>query len=99
VQLQAMRYGCIPIVRKTGGLADTVEDFRPQQETGTGFVFEKYEPLALYTAIVRAYTVFSIKNIWMRLVARTMKEDFSWLKSAKKYLELFNMLLREKRGQ
>jgi len=99
VQLQAMRYGCVPIVRKTGGLADTVEDFNPQQETGTGFVFEKYEPLALYTAIVRAYTIFSTKNIWMRLVARAMKEDFSWLKSAKKYLELFNMLLKEKRGQ
>src|SRR3989338_4728276 len=53
VQMEAMRYGCVPIVRKVGGLADSVEDFTPEKEEGTGFVFEKYDPFSLTIAIIK----------------------------------------------
>ena len=95
-QMQAMRYGCVPIIRKTGGLTDTVEDFDPKTEKGDGFVFEKYEPLALYTAIVRAKTCFDFKKEWKKLIKSAMKKDFSWEYSAKRYLEIFSKLISEK---
>ena len=54
VQMEAMRYGSVPVVRKTGGLADSVNDFNPHTEAGTGFVFEDFNPLSLAIAITRA---------------------------------------------
>jgi len=95
-QIQAMRYGCVPIVRKTGGLADTVEDFNPQKKEGTGFVFQDYDPMDLFIAIVRAYNCFNFRNEWKQLVKRVLKKDFSWKKSAKEYLTLFHQLLQKK---
>lgn len=93
-QMQAMRYGCVPIVRKTGGLANTVDDFSFK---GNGFVFEEYDPMALYTAIIRASTVFELKNSWNRIIKRTMKKDFSWERSAKEYLNVFYRALQNSR--
>ena len=93
-QMQAMRYGCIPIVRKTGGLADTVDDFNPKKNKGDGFVFEEYDPIALYTAIIRANTIFELKNNWNQIIRRAMKKDFSWEKSAKEYLIVFHHALQ-----
>ena len=94
VQMQAMKCGCIPIVRKTGGLADTVEDFNPIEEKGNGFVFEDYDPWALFTTIIRAKTTFDFKPLWAKLIKQAMRKDFSWRKSAKKYLEVFYRLLK-----
>ncbi len=95
VQMQAMRFGCIPIVRKTGGLADTVEDFNPKKRKGDGFVFEEYDSWSLFTTIVRARTSFEFKNIWEKLIRKVMKKDFSWEKSAKKYLKVFSQLVEK----
>jgi starch synthase len=95
-QIQAMRYGCVPIVRKTGGLADTVEDFQARKKEGTGFVFTDYEPMDLFLTLARAYTCFTFRNDWKQLIKRVMKKDFSWKKSAKEYLALFEQLLRKK---
>lgn len=92
-QMQAMRYGCIPIVRKTGGLASTVIDFN--EKDSSGFVFDDYEPMALYTAIVRANTIFQIKPQWNQLVKRAMEKDFSWENSAKEYLDIFYEALKK----
>ena len=89
VQMEAMHMGCIPIVRKTGGLADSVEDYNPEEETGTGFVFEKYDSSSLLIALIRAYENFRDKDKWTELQKRAMKEDFSWETSAQKYAELF----------
>lgn len=94
VQMEAMRYGCIPIVRKTGGLADSVQDFSPEKEEGTGFVFEKYDPFSLTISIIRASELYRQKKEWDKLVKRAMAEDFSWEKSAKEYVKLFEMALR-----
>ena len=97
-QMEAMGYGCIPIVRKTGGLSDTVEDCDPEAARGTGFVFEKIEPLSLMTAIVRAYESFRHKNSWRELQLRAMQKDFSWTASAKQYVELFKQAIKIHRG-
>jgi starch synthase len=89
VQMEAMRMGCIPIVRKTGGLADSVEDYNPDKETGTGFVFEKFDSASLMIALIRAFENFRDKEKWRGLQERAMEEDFSWKNSAKRYAELF----------
>lgn len=92
-QMEAMRYGAISVVRKTGGLADTVEDFDPKKNSGTGFVFEKFSSHALFGAIVRALETYKYKKVWQELIKRAMLADFSWEASAKKYLELYKKAL------
>lgn len=92
VQMEAMRYGAIPLVRKTGGLADTVTDCNPEHNTGTGFVFEKFDPESLLITIVRAYESYRNKKEWRNLMERAMTQDFSWRNSARKYLALCRKL-------
>jgi starch synthase len=94
VQMEAMRYGCVPIVRKVGGLADSVDDFTPEKEEGTGFVFEKYDPFSLTIALIRASELYRQKKEWEKLMKRAMEKDFSWEKSAGEYIKLFEMALR-----
>ena len=77
-----------------GGLADSVEDFTPQMNKGTGFVFEKYDPFSLTIAIIRATEIYKQKKEWSKLMSHAMSKDFSWQKSAKEYLGLFEMALR-----
>lgn len=94
-QMEAMRYGCIPIVRYTGGLADTVEDYAPGE--GTGFSFKGFDSTAFLIALIRAYTVFTNKREWTSLQKRAMRKDFSWEHSAKKYADLFTKVRRAKK--
>jgi len=88
-QIIAMRYGSIPVVRATGGLADTVTAFDAAKESGTGFVFSDYAADALWGAIARALDTFTDKKAWRALQKRAMKADFSWAASAKKYEALY----------
>ncbi len=92
-QMEAMRYGAVPIVRKTGGLADTVEDFDPRNNSGNGFLFEKFDSTALFGTIIRAIETYKHKKAWEGLVKRVMKADFSWEASAKKYLSLYKKVI------
>jgi starch synthase len=92
-QLLALRYGSIPIVRETGGLKDTVSNFDPLTQNGNGFTFEKYDALAMYTAIVRAVETYQYEDVWHILVQRAMSADFSWKSSAAKYVELYRKAL------
>jgi starch synthase len=85
-QIEAMHYGAIPIVRRTGGLADTVVDATAPD--GTGFVFQKADSIALLIALVRAYEAFQSKPAWGDLQVRAMEKDFSWKKSAREYEQL-----------
>ncbi|MDP3962413.1 MAG: glycogen/starch synthase, partial [bacterium] len=94
VQMEAMRMGCVPIVRKTGGLADSVEDYNPEKHTGNGFIFEKFDPSSLMIALIRAFENFRDKEKWAELQKRAMAKDFSWSTSAKKYIELFNRAIQ-----
>jgi starch synthase len=88
-QLIALRYGTIPVARKTGGLADTIKDYDHLKSEGTGFLFEDYTPSALQNAVKRALCVYASKGRMGKLVADAMREDFSWGRSAEKYLELY----------
>jgi len=78
-QMRAQRYGTLPIVRRVGGLSDTVED------GVTGFVFDSYEPAALGGAVRRAIQTYQDRAAWSALVERAMHEDFSWGPSAAMY--------------
>lgn len=92
-QMLAMRYGCVPIVRRTGGLVDTVSHHDPINHAGTGYCFDRYEPLDLYTCMVRAWEGFNYKKEWRALQQRGMARDFSWDKSAKEYIKMYNSIL------
>ncbi len=92
-QMLAMRYGCIPIVRRTGGLVDTVTHHDPMNHIGTGYCFDRYEPLDLYTCMVRAWEGFHYKDRWRELQQRAMAQDFSWEKSARQYDQLYREIL------
>lgn len=91
-QLMAMRYGCIPMVRRTGGLVDTVFFHDPIQEKGTGFSFDRYEPLDLFTCMIRTWESFRYKQDWQKLQQRAMTQDFSWYKSALEYLKIYKQI-------
>ena len=88
-QMIAMRYGSVPIVHATGGLADTVQNYDPESRSGNGFSFEAYETLALYTAIVRASEIYRHPELWLPLQKRGMATDFSWAKPAAEYVEIY----------
>lgn len=87
-QMIAMRYGSIPIVRKTGGLAETVKNQK------TGFVFVDYKKDALLKSVKKSLFFYSDKNKWLELMKRAMTQDFSWERSAGEYLKLYQKLLR-----
>jgi len=95
-QLIAMRYGCVPIVRKIGGLHDTVRNFSPATKRGTGFSFDNFDEFCLYGVIIRALEVYKDKPIWKDLVMRGMEESNSWEIPAKKYLALYKKALKLK---
>jgi starch synthase len=88
-QLIALRYGTIPIVRSTGGLADTIRDFDPVSDTGYGFTFAGYDPWELFGAVVRAVETYKHSPAWARLVRRAMRQDVSWARSAVHYADLY----------
>jgi len=81
-QMIALRYGTIPVVFKTGGLADTVT-------SANGFVFDSYDKAGLVNAVKKAVDAYSDKGKWHRLMAQGMQSDFSWEASAKEYLKLY----------
>jgi starch synthase len=92
-QLYSLKYGTIPIVRTTGGLRDSIEDFDPAGAKGTGFRFEPYEAPALLAAIDRALAAYADKKQWTRLMINAMSADYSWERSALEYLALYRRLV------
>jgi len=88
-QMIALHYGSLPIVRKTGGLADTVIDASSNPRSGYGFVFEEPSKDALMDALDRALELYPQRSRWLTLVKRGMAQDFSWANSAAQYHELY----------
>ncbi|MBI2886943.1 MAG: glycogen synthase [Chloroflexi bacterium] len=88
-QLIAMRYGTVPVARRTGGLADTVADASADLAQGTGFVFEDYTPGAFLQALGRAVAAFRQRDAWATLQRRCMAQDFSWAASARSYEAMY----------
>lgn len=89
-QLISLRYGTIPVVRATGGLAETVTDIDAHPEEGNGFSFREFSSAELSKAVERALNMYEAKpEKWEQMVVRAMKQDYSWKKSAEKYVELY----------
>jgi starch synthase len=88
-QLISLRYGTVPIVRATGGLADTVEDFNPIKGKGNGFSFSEYSSVALMGTLARALLTYEDRAVWKQLVEKGLKEDHSWQSSAKEYVKAY----------
>jgi len=91
-QIYSLHYGTIPVVRKTGGLADTVELYDWESQTGTGFVFEDYTPDAFAWALDYALTTYKNKRAWKILVKNAMSQNFSWETQIKEYVKLYKSL-------
>jgi starch synthase len=94
-QMYSLRYGTIPIVRATGGLADTIRDVDQDPESGNGFVFEEYRADRMLAAIGRAVRAYADGSRWQKLVDRAMEADFSWGRSAQKYRQLYQRALEK----
>ncbi len=101
-QLYSLKYGTVPVVRKTGGLADTVQDWHESlakgDETGTGFSFADYSSHALVNTLQRAINSFYNKTAWRKIQLNGMNKDFSWKRSAEKYVALYEKALKKRRS-
>ncbi|MFZ2055576.1 MAG: glycogen synthase GlgA [Candidatus Aminicenantales bacterium] len=91
-QMYSLRYGTIPVVRATGGLDDTIQEYDSAQGTGNGFKFEDYSASALLSSLQKAISIYRQKNRWRPLVQKAMACDFSWDRSAREYLRLYQKL-------
>ena len=89
-QMIAMRYGAVPVARRTGGLADTVVDLDPRLETGNGFVFGEAGAVPLLGAMLRGVVAMSDREGWLALAGRLMRLDFSWRRSCARYAALYD---------
>ena len=92
-QMIGLRYGTIPVVRKTGGLADTVREFDPATGKGEGFVFGEYSYPEMIAALRRAIHAYQNRDGWGKLVENGMKQDFSWPRSAGEYSRIYEVIL------
>jgi len=95
-QLIALRYGCVPIARKTGGSADTIQDYEHLFLRGTGFLFSDYTPSAMQDAVKRALCVYTDRDKMRNMISDGMKIDFSWQEPAARYIELYRAAIKKK---
>lgn len=98
-QMEAMRFGAIPVARRVGGLADTVEDYNPEKETGNGFLFDSLDPNELLIALTRAYVNWRHRSSWRKMQKTAMEKDFSWDRSAREYVTFFENALLAHDGE
>ncbi len=96
-QMLAMRYGCIPVVHRTGGLADTVREFDPETGKGNGFSFSGYDYFQLFAAVMRALEVYRFRDVCSDLMQRAMLADTSWAASAEQYVALYRRAMELQR--
>ena len=95
IQIISFRYGTIPIVRQTGGLKDTVQEFDPRTGKGTGFTFIEPKSEGLFNAVKKSLQVYKDKPLWMSLVKYVMGLDYSWEASAKEYINLYKGIAKK----
>lgn len=93
-QMEAMRYGAVPIARRVGGLADSVKEYSPETKKGNGFLFDDSDPIAFLIALTKAFANWQHPASWRTIVKNCMREDFSWEYSAKEYEKLFRLAIR-----
>jgi len=88
-QMYSLKYGTVPLVRATGGLEDTIQNYNPKTGVGTGFKFQSYSPRDFLDTVREALTLYRDKERWKRLMIRGMKADFSWQRSAREYIGIY----------
>lgn len=98
-QMYSLRYGTVPVVRATGGLDDSIEDWNPATRQGTGFKFHAYHGEALYSAVREALEAFKDKDGWRQLMVNGMKKDFSWGRSAREYVKVYERAVQAKASE
>ncbi|MBT8096434.1 MAG: glycogen synthase GlgA [Woeseia sp.] len=91
-QMYSLKYGTVPIVRETGGLADSVEQINADSGTGTGILFKSYDEAGLYWAITRGLKLIQNQRLWRQVMLNGMSQDFSWEKQTQRYVDLFRAL-------
>lgn len=97
-QIISLRYGTIPVVRATGGLAETIIDYDMDKENGNGFSYNEFNKVEFVKTLNRALKLYkNNQDEWMRLVIRGLKSDFSWKKPAYKYLELYEKAIEKRK--
>ncbi len=92
-QMYSLRYGTVPIVRRTGGLADSVQHYDPATGQGTGIVFDDFNADGLEWALNAALDLYAEPAQWKRIVRNGMAKDFSWARQGEKYVQLYRRLL------
>jgi starch synthase len=92
-QMYSLRYGTIPIVRRTGGLADSVKHFDPETGEGTGVVFNNYDTGGITWGVETALSWYAKKPLWQQLTRNAMAEDFSWQRRVGDYVALYQRML------
>jgi starch synthase len=95
-QIYSLKYGTVPIVRATGGLDDTIEEWNAELGTGTGFKFHGYNPLNLLAAIDRALSAFRDREGWARLMRNGMSRKYSWQQPAREYAAVYEEAARRR---
>ena len=97
-QMYSLRYGTVPIVRRTGGLADSVQRYDPATGSGTGVVFEPFTATALISALDAALDLYAQPGHWSRMMRNGMAQDFSWERQGGHYVALFERMLQPARA-
>jgi starch synthase len=95
-QVYSLKYGTVPVVRATGGLDDTIQEWDPATGKGTGFKFDGYLPVNFYNAVMQAIGVFGDKKAWQKLMRNGMAQNFSWDASAKQYVTVYEEIVRRR---
>jgi starch synthase len=93
-QIYSLKYGTVPVVRATGGLDDTIQEWNPEQRTGTGFKFEGLDSLDLLDAIDRALAAFEDQEGWKKLMLNGMARNYSWEQPAREYAAVYEEVAR-----
>ncbi len=94
-QLIAMRYGAVPVVRETGGLKDTVQQYDKYARSGNGFVFSNYNAHEMMYSLKRALSTYGNIEVWMQIEHNAMNADYSWKESAREYKELYEKVMQK----
>jgi len=95
-QIYSLKYGTVPVVRATGGLDDTIQEWNPKLGTGTGFKFERLDSLDLLEAIDRALAAFEDKEGWKKLMRNGMARNYSWEQPAREYAAVYEEVARRR---
>lgn len=95
-QIIALSYGTVPIVNKTGGLADTIQDFSKLNDKGNGFVFDLYKGEQFVDCILRAYDTYNNKSLWNKVIQNSFSSQYSWINSVREYEKIYDIAITRK---